>query len=113
VGRGRVGRRGGRPAAGAEEAVRPIEVERLAAALAAKWAQARGRRLRTAELEALVAQRTAEHGTGPAAGPVRMDELEAVVRNRTAELRQAATHDELTGLPNRALFHDGWCRRSS
>jgi diguanylate cyclase len=59
----------------------PIEVRRLAATLTAKWTL--GRR---AELK--------------------MSELENLVNIRTTELHHAATHDRLTGLPNRTMFHE-------
>jgi diguanylate cyclase len=59
----------------------PIEVRRLAATLTAKWNLAR-----RAELK--------------------MSELEKLVDSRTTELHHTATHDRLTGLPNRMLFHE-------
>jgi diguanylate cyclase (GGDEF)-like protein len=59
----------------------PIEVRRLAATLTAKWNLAR-----RAELK--------------------MSELEKLVHSRTVELHHTATHDRLTGLPNRMLFHE-------
>ncbi len=37
---------------------------------------------------------------------VRMDELERIVDARTRDLKVAATHDKLTGLPNRAQLHE-------
>ncbi|MGC4031132.1 MAG: EAL domain-containing protein [Tepidisphaeraceae bacterium] len=58
----------------------PIEVRRLAATLTAKW---------TLAYQAAM----------------KMAELEKVVDERTQELHQAATHDRLTSLPNRTLFH--------
>jgi len=59
----------------------PIEVRRLAATLTAKWTMSQRAALKMAELEELVSQ-------------------------RTTELRHTATHDKLTGLPNRRLFND-------
>jgi diguanylate cyclase (GGDEF)-like protein len=59
----------------------PIEVRRMATTLAAKWTLGR-----QAEMK--------------------MSELEDMVGRRTEELNHAATHDRLTGLPNRALFHE-------
>jgi diguanylate cyclase len=53
------------------------EVSQLAIALAQKWQATR---------QAMV----------------KLDELESLVQSRTLELRHAATHDRLTGLPNRA-----------
>jgi len=44
---------------------------------------------------------------GPdAQGSAQDDELERIVEIRTADLTHAATHDLLTGLPNRALLLD-------
>lgn len=57
-------------------------------------------------LERVVAERTAELEAARARDRIRLDELETLVQDRTAELRHAALHDKLTGLPNRALFHD-------
>ena len=59
----------------------PIEVRRLGATLTAKWTLAHQAAMKTAELEGLVDA-------------------------RTQELHQAATHDRLTALPNRVLFHE-------
>ena len=59
----------------------PIEVRRLAATLTAKWTMARQATLK-------------------------MTELKDIVDARTRELHMAATHDRLTALPNRALFHE-------
>jgi len=59
----------------------PIEVKRLAATLSAKWTLSRKAALK-------------------------MSELENLVTSRTLELHHAATHDRLTGLPNRTLFHE-------
>jgi diguanylate cyclase (GGDEF)-like protein len=59
----------------------PIEVRRLATTLTAKWALARQAALK-------------------------MSELAELVDRRTVELNHAATHDRLTGLPNRILFHE-------
>ncbi|MGD0388044.1 MAG: EAL domain-containing protein [Tepidisphaeraceae bacterium] len=59
----------------------PIEIKRLAATLTAKWTLSRRAALK-------------------------MSELENLVSSRTLELQRAATHDRLTGLPNRALFHE-------
>jgi diguanylate cyclase (GGDEF)-like protein len=59
----------------------PAEVSQLAASLSEKWAQTRKAQLK-------------------------MDELERIVEIRTADLTHAATHDLLTGLPNRALLLD-------
>jgi diguanylate cyclase (GGDEF)-like protein len=59
----------------------PIEVKRLAATLTAKWTLSRRAALK-------------------------MSELEDLVTSRTIELHRAATHDRLTGLPNRAQFYE-------
>ena len=59
----------------------PIEIRRLAATLTAKSTLARQAKLK-------------------------MSELKGLVDVRTQELHAAATHDRLTGLPNRALFHE-------
>jgi diguanylate cyclase len=58
-----------------------MEVRQIAAALSEKWRLARQARLR-------------------------MDELERMVAERTLDLRRAALHDKLTGLPNRACFYE-------
>jgi diguanylate cyclase len=59
----------------------PIEIRRLTATLTAKWTLARRAALK-------------------------MSELENLVNSRTTELHHAATHDRLTGLPNRTMFHE-------
>ena len=59
----------------------PVEVRQMAAALTEAW-----------EL-----RRRAE---------LKVEEMERIIQQRTAELAQAALHDDLTGLPNRALFID-------
>ena len=59
----------------------PIEVRRMATTLTAKWTLARR-------------------------AAMKMTELESLVEKRTAELHRSATHDMLTGLPNRVLFND-------
>jgi predicted signal transduction protein with EAL and GGDEF domain len=83
-----------------------VEVKRLAIAGTAKWTLARRAELKIIELEHAVAERTAELALAQQQDHHRVEELEAIVRARTYELRRAASHDDLTGLPNRTLFHD-------
>jgi len=61
-------------------------------------------RMRAEDDRRAVAER--ELAEARAADLLRMDVLEQAVEERTSQLRRAATHDKLTGLPNRALFND-------
>jgi predicted signal transduction protein with EAL and GGDEF domain len=72
-----------------------IEVAQLASALTTKWEMTRQAEQRVNLLEAAVEERTDALKTANA-------ELEALVRDATRQ----ATHDALTGLPNRLLFAD-------
>lgn len=72
-----------------------IEVAQLAVALTTKWEMTRRAEEKVSRLEAAVQERTN-------ALEVANRELEALVR----EVTQLATHDVLTGLPNRLLFAD-------
>jgi diguanylate cyclase (GGDEF)-like protein len=72
-----------------------IEVAQLASALTTKWEMTRQAEQKVSRLEAAVQERTN-------ALEVANTELEALI----AEITQLATHDTLTGLPNRMLFAD-------
>jgi diguanylate cyclase (GGDEF)-like protein len=72
-----------------------IEVAQLASALTTKWEMTRRAEQKVSRLEAAVQERTNALETAN-------KELEALVR----EVTQLATHDALTGLPNRLLFAD-------
>jgi diguanylate cyclase (GGDEF)-like protein len=72
-----------------------IEVAQLASALTTKWQMTRQAEQKVSRLEAAVQERTN-------ALEVANRELEALVH----EVTQLATHDTLTGLPNRLLFAD-------
>jgi diguanylate cyclase (GGDEF)-like protein len=58
----------------------PVEATQLATALSEKWMLRQAARLK-------------------------LDQLEQMVQDRTRELSHVAMHDKLTGLPNRAMFH--------
>jgi diguanylate cyclase (GGDEF)-like protein len=72
-----------------------IEVVQLASALTTKWAMTRQAEQKVSRLEAAVNERTNALETAN-------KELEKLVH----EVTQLATHDALTGLPNRLLFAD-------
>jgi diguanylate cyclase (GGDEF)-like protein len=72
-----------------------IEVAQLASALTTKWDLTRQAELKVSRLEDAVQERTQEL-------EIANKELEALV----GEVTQLATHDALTGLPNRLLFAD-------
>jgi diguanylate cyclase (GGDEF)-like protein len=83
-----------------------VEVCQLATALCEKWWMTRLANARREELESLVTLRTAQLEEAMKQDRLRLDLLEVVVEQRTKELRHAATHDKLTGLPNRAALSD-------
>jgi len=83
-----------------------VEVKQLAITLCAKWTLARRAAIKCSELEQAVAARTAELELARHNELLKMENLVASVERRAEELRKTATHDELTGLPNRTLFHD-------
>lgn len=72
-----------------------IEVSQLAGALTTKWDVTRRAELKVQRLETAVLERTSEL-------EIANRELEALVRQITRQ----ATHDALTGLPNRLLLSD-------
>jgi diguanylate cyclase (GGDEF)-like protein len=84
----------------------PIEVSQVSAAMTEKWRLSRLAETYTAELEEKVRQRTAQLEQALKQDRLRLDLLEAVVEQRTSDLRHAAMHDTLTGLPNRSLLSD-------
>ena len=84
----------------------PVEAQSLARSLRERWALLQQARMRTNELEKLVAVRTGELEVERSKDKRRMVELEVVVAARTAELRKLALNDRLTGLPNRVQFYD-------
>ncbi len=79
-----------------------IEVKQAASALVRKWQLAGSLRKQMAELEATVVERARalEHSNS-----LLLREVEER-RRAEAELLQAATHDSVTGLPNRTLLYD-------
>jgi diguanylate cyclase (GGDEF)-like protein len=84
----------------------PIEVSQVAAAMTEKWRLSRLARMYTSELEEKVRQRTLQLEQALKQDRLRLDLLEAVVEQRTCDLRHAAMHDTLTGLPNRSMLSD-------
>lgn len=78
----------------------------VARSLHARHQSERALREKSRQLETTLRVRTHELEVVRQRGRMRMDELEVLVQERTAELRRAAMHDSLTGLPNRAMFHD-------
>lgn len=84
----------------------PVEVSQLALALTEKWRLSRSAAARESELEQQVRERTAQLEEALKQDRLRLDLLEAVVEQRTTDLRHAALHDTLTGLPNRSMLSD-------
>jgi diguanylate cyclase (GGDEF)-like protein len=79
-----------------------IEVLQLAHALASKWTLRREVERQLSELETMVSQRTRALETANS-------ELRKEIAARAQaedDLKHIATHDSLTGLPNRVLLHD-------
>lgn len=83
-----------------------VEVKSMVQSLTERWSLLVQSRLRSEQLEELVAVRTSELEAERAKDKLRMDQLEEAVAQRTSELRKTALHDRLTGLPNRAQFYD-------
>lgn len=84
----------------------PVEVQSMARSLRERWVLLQKSKLRTEDLENLVADRTRELEAERAKDRMRMEELERIVAQRTADLRRQAMNDRLTGLPNRVQFYD-------
>ncbi len=84
----------------------PVEAQAIARSLRERWVLLQQSKLRTDQLERMVAVRTSELETERAKDKVRMESLETVVAERTVELRKLAMNDRLTGLPNRVQFYD-------
>lgn len=80
----------------------PIEVLQLSHALTRKWELEGERRNQLADLESAVAERTEALER---VNRELMDEVRAR-RQAEADLRELATHDALTGLPNRLMLQD-------
>ncbi len=84
----------------------PVEVCQMADSLCEKHRLGGLARIKQVELEDLVRLRTGQLEESIRKDRLRLDLLESLVDQRTSELRYAAMHDRLTGLPNRSMICD-------